>query len=498
MAAFSIVDLSGTAGQSNFTFSFPYLSQDHIHVYLDGVETSAFSFNSSFTIHLTTPLAADAVVRIQRITPIDEALVDFSNGSVLGEADLDAEALQLLYAVQESVDDQINSIHTDASGNWDFLGHRGVNAADPIDPQDVVTKQYSDDRTGTTSALEAQAALAAILAIDAIDVSIYMRTLLPADTAAEARGILEVTSLANPSHSGTMTGTFTIDGTGSYLITIQNITLANAVVSAEPTLALGVVPKQLLEKVGSKMITGLTYANAAGDVTNDITIAAGGAYDSTGLFWMALPSAITKQLDVNWVVGNNQGGLDTGAIANAKYYLWLIMRPDTGVVDVLFSLSATAPTMPSNYTKSRLIGFIERVGAAISLFTVYGLDGGGIELSWTAPPLSVDVAATLTTSRRTDALKVPLDFSTVAKITVSITDAAAASGVRVMCPDEADAAVSNTAAPLCNLVTQVAATAITAPMRVRTSATGTIAARATIATMDNYRVLTDGFIWDRK
>jgi hypothetical protein len=35
-------------------------------------------------------------------------------------------------------------------------------------------------------------------------------------------------------------------------------------------------------------------------------------------------------------------------------------------------------------------------------------------------------------------------------------------------------------------------------MRVRTSATGTIAARANVATIDSYRVSTMGFTWARR
>jgi hypothetical protein len=56
-------------------------------------------------------------------------------------------------------------------------------------------------------------------------------------------------------------------------------------------------------------------------------------------------------------LGTAAGALDTGAIANSTWYhVWLIERVDTGVVDVLFSLSATAPTMPANYTRKRRIG----------------------------------------------------------------------------------------------------------------------------------------------
>lgn len=106
MAFLSLVDLSGTAGQSNFTFAFPYLAREHIYVYLDGVETTAFSFNSDFVVHLTTPLSIAQTVRIQRVTPADAPLVDFVNGATLGETDLDASVLQVLYVMQEATDIQ--------------------------------------------------------------------------------------------------------------------------------------------------------------------------------------------------------------------------------------------------------------------------------------------------------------------------------------------------------------------------------------------------------
>jgi hypothetical protein len=44
--------------------------------------------------------------------------------------------------------------------------------------------------------------------------------------------------------------------------------------------------------------------------------------------------------------------------ADTLYYLWIIRRSDTGVVDALFSESATSPTMPTNYDEKRLIGFV--------------------------------------------------------------------------------------------------------------------------------------------
>ena len=109
---------------------------------------------------------------------------------------------------------------------------------------------------------------------------------------------------------------------------------------------------------------GLGLTTAA-DAANDITVATGAAAaDAANYDLMQLTSAITKQIDAAWAVGNNAGGLDTGSVGNNTYYIWLIRRPDTGVVDVLYSLSSTAPTMPTNYTQKRLIGQLSRVSAA--------------------------------------------------------------------------------------------------------------------------------------
>ena len=118
---------------------------------------------------------------------------------------------------------------------------------------------------------------------------------------------------------------------------------------------------------------GLTLSNNVTDATNDIDIALGTtASDDAIPTLMILASAITKRLDAGWAVGTNQGGLDTGSIANTTYHVFVIRRPDTGVVDVLFSTSAASPTMPTNYTQKRRIGSIIRSGGVIRPFTQRG------------------------------------------------------------------------------------------------------------------------------
>jgi hypothetical protein len=253
-----------------------------------------------------------------------------------------------------------------------------------------------------------------------------------------------------------------------------------------------------LEPRLTKAIYGLTYANNGSDATNDIDVAVGGAMDSTGAYWIRLASAITKRLDAAWAVGTNQGGLDTGSIGDSDYYIWLICRSDTGVVDVLFSLSSTAPTMPTNYDYKRLIGWFKRVGGSIVAFHTYETEGGGIEHNWDTLTADVSLAATLTTSRRTDAIKVPLNFSVLAHVAIETNDAAANTVTWVGSPDHTDAAPGFGTPPVSVVSGQVSNNGTTNVLWIRTSATGTIAARSTTATIDNYCVSTIGFRWARR
>lgn len=120
-------------------------------------------------------------------------------------------------------------------------------------------------------------------------------------------------------------------------------------------------------------LIGLTLSNNVGDSTNDIDIGSGdAASDGTIPSLMILGAGITKRLDAAWAVGTNQGGLDTGALANGTYHVFLIQRSDTGVVDALFSASPTSPTMPANYDRKRRIGSIIRQSGAILPFIQIG------------------------------------------------------------------------------------------------------------------------------
>jgi len=157
---------------------------------------------------------------------------------------------------------------------------------------------------------------------------------------------------------------------------------------------------------------GLICSNDT-DADHDVAISVGGVKDATNTVNMTLAAILTKRIDAAWAVGDNNGGLDgtesSGGTPDAStmYYIWLIKRSDTGVVDALYSESPTSPTMPTNYDYKRLIGAVLTDGSAnIVTFTQSGdyfqylqFDSGG--------PVNDIVDASVTTSFETGTLSVP-------------------------------------------------------------------------------------------
>lgn len=188
-------------------------------------------------------------------------------------------------------------------------------------------------------------------------------------------------------------------------------------------------------------LAGLTLSTAGSSTT--FSVAAGAAADSATSVLMTLATALNKTTAA-WAVGTGNGALDTGAIAaNSWYHVYLIRRPDTGVVDVLVSRSPTAPALPSGYTQSRRIGSMRTTDA--SQWSHFTQDGDLFQ--WVNPVLDVNVnapgsAAVLRT------LTVPLGFSVRAFLNAGGTSTAGGDQVYLSDPATNDFAPSSTAAPL--------------------------------------------------
>lgn len=99
------VTYTASGAQTNYSVPFPFISRDHVKVFVNTIELLTptwWTWVSDSQIAFRDPPAASSAIKIQRVTPGDARLVDFQNGAVLTEADLDLSANQNFYLAQEA------------------------------------------------------------------------------------------------------------------------------------------------------------------------------------------------------------------------------------------------------------------------------------------------------------------------------------------------------------------------------------------------------------
>jgi hypothetical protein len=106
---------TGNGSNKLFSITFPYLSEDHVKVYLNNVLqtiTSQYTFANLTTIEFNTAPGNGATVKLARETDSDEAEATFFAGSPIRATDLNENQSQSLYLIQEtqtSVDDVVST-----------------------------------------------------------------------------------------------------------------------------------------------------------------------------------------------------------------------------------------------------------------------------------------------------------------------------------------------------------------------------------------------------
>lgn len=202
-----------------------------------------------------------------------------------------------------------------------------------------------------------------------------------------------------------------------------------------------------------------------------IVAAAGEAADSTGIDLMVLTSSINKSTNA-WAVGSTNGGLDTGTIANNTWYnIYVIKRPDTGVVDALISLSATSPTMPTNYTLFRRIGVMRTNGSAsFIVFTQLG-----DRFYWAVGLADASSQAVVSATRTLITMSVPPNMVAFFRGYIF---SSAATGILFQRTGEIDPTVGFSGAGLISLYTESASQGAAAEFVIPTDGSSQIAAKS--------------------
>lgn len=109
----TIANYTGNGTQTDFVVPFDYLKKSFVHVYVDkvplvggdqGDEDAEYFFVDNTTIRIKVAPAKGTDVTLRRITPADDRIVSFEDGSILKANDLDTSQLQTFHVAEEARD----------------------------------------------------------------------------------------------------------------------------------------------------------------------------------------------------------------------------------------------------------------------------------------------------------------------------------------------------------------------------------------------------------
>jgi hypothetical protein len=153
------VDYTGDGSETDFNFSFPYIKTSHVAVEVnDGpaggtnkwVRTSDFTVQTSPTtfVRFNSAPANLVKVRVLRDSDASIGIVDFANGSVLTETELDNAYEHNRYLAEEAEEGKTGGalVKNPDTGQFDADALRLENLADPDSDDDAVNKGYADTR----------------------------------------------------------------------------------------------------------------------------------------------------------------------------------------------------------------------------------------------------------------------------------------------------------------------------------------------------------------
>lgn len=148
----TIVSYQTDGIQKTFAFPFDYLKKEFIKARLDGGDSYVYGADyivTSKQIEFAVAPLADQLLVIYRETDT-KRLITWEDASILHASDMTLNQVQVLHVAEEARDRVgiPGSIHTegalikDTDGVWDAKSIRLKNLADPLYPNDAVTKNY--------------------------------------------------------------------------------------------------------------------------------------------------------------------------------------------------------------------------------------------------------------------------------------------------------------------------------------------------------------------
>jgi len=357
----SYIEYTANGSTTTFAVPFTYTVASEVAAFVNGVSTS-FTFASASTVSISPAPANGLVVRLTRTTNLTTRAVDFSNGAILTETDLDSSNIQVFQASQEAIDTAEASIFKVADGKFDAQSRVIKNVADPVSAQDAATKNWAE--TGMTSQLntattQATAAgnsataagnSATAAASSASTASTQASTATTkAATATTQAGLATTNGAAQVALATTQAGLATTNGAAQVALATTQAGLATTRGAAQVTLATAQVTLATAQtaisttKAGQAASSATASANSATASANSATASANsataGANSATnaasslstfqGIFYGSLSSVPTSN------VASGDLYFDSGTNAMKVYNgsAWQVVAPTVTTVD---------------------------------------------------------------------------------------------------------------------------------------------------------------------
>lgn len=387
--AYSYATYLGTGSLTYFTVPFPYLDKADIKITVD-TNPVTFTWLNDSTINITPAPALDTKILISRDTQKDSLLVDYNDGSVLTEKDLDTSNKQVFFVVQETLDNTTLSLtdfnsfvieageYASQAYTYERLAYdHKENASDSADASEVFKdiagvyanqaltayENIASDVTSATASATAAAASATAAASSASSVSASAGTATTQATTATTQAALATSAASTASTAQTAaagsastatsaaTTATTQAGAASTSATSAATSASNASTSA--TAAAGSATA-----AASSATTATTQATTA---TTQATAAATSATASAGSATAAAASAATVAKYQGPQASNPTLRVDGTALQTGDLYfnsVALEMRVYTGSVwqaqaaspDTLAERTFTATAGQTSYT----------------------------------------------------------------------------------------------------------------------------------------------------